>query len=123
LFDEEGSPGQTAKLFGLSAAGFDLAMNVGRENQGDSLSGREGGCLPEEGWRKYQEQQDPQKKFPHRTPHKKPARVFTSTYLFIEPKNKKASKGTKVPPGLISTPSGNSFFIFPSRRFGVRLLG
>jgi len=53
LFYEEGSPGQTAKLFRLSAAGFDLAMDVGRENQGDSLSGGEGGRFPPEGWGEY----------------------------------------------------------------------
>jgi len=76
LFDESRSPGQTAKLFRLSTAGLDLAMNVGRENQGDSLTGREGGSLAPERRGKYQKHQDSQQKFPHRTPHQKPARVL-----------------------------------------------
>jgi len=37
LFDEGGSPGQTAKQEFASAAGLDLSMNVGRKNEGDGF--------------------------------------------------------------------------------------
>jgi len=37
LFDEGGSPGQTAKQGFASAAGLDLSMNVGRKNKGNGF--------------------------------------------------------------------------------------
>jgi hypothetical protein len=74
LFDESSSPGQTAKLVGLSATGFNFAMNVGGKNQGDSSLGDKGGSFSPDGEREDESQKDyqkvsfhghlPQKKFP-----------------------------------------------------------
>jgi hypothetical protein len=46
LLKVSSSPGQTAKLIGLSAAGFKFAVNIGGKNQGDSLLGDKNGGVP-----------------------------------------------------------------------------
>jgi hypothetical protein len=61
LLDESSSPGQTAKLAGLSAAGFNFAMNVGGKNQGDSSLGDKGGSFAPDGKREDEGQEKYQK--------------------------------------------------------------
>jgi len=68
LFDKSCSPGQTAKLFGLSAAGLNLAMGIGRENQSHALGRNEFGDFPPEICRGDQDQQKSDEKFFHRIP-------------------------------------------------------
>jgi len=68
LFDKSCPPGQTAKLFGLSAAGFNLALGAGRENQGHALGRDEFGGFPPERGRGDQDQQKSEEKFFHGIP-------------------------------------------------------
>jgi hypothetical protein len=68
FFNEGRPPGQTAKLFRPSAAGFDFTLNGGRENQGDALVGDEGGDFTPDCDREEEDQKDYQKVFFHDIP-------------------------------------------------------
>jgi hypothetical protein len=68
FLDEGSSPGQTAKLIGLSAAGLHLAVEIGREDQGKGVGGlgRDRRRLSPERERKGGDHQESKEKMLHK---------------------------------------------------------